>query len=225
MLRQIFRMIRNGADVARVRPLPRGAAIVAETFADHRISPRRFVPKMFPLDGVGAELGVFTGLFSTELLRHARPRKAYFVDPWRLAHGARFPDWGRYTAYGRLATADAEALARARIAAAAGGAETKIVVGYSTEFLAHLPDETLDWVYLDSSHSYAGTRDELALLARKLKPGGIVAGDDWHDDREHRHAGVAQAVEESIDEGRFALVGTYPEMQWAARRTDRKSVV
>lgn len=218
MLNRMSRIMRNGADIAGVRPLPRGAAIVAEALADHRISPRRFVPKMFPSGGVGAELGVFTGLFSTQLLRYARPRKAYFVDPWGLAHGARFPDWGRYTAYGRLTTDDAEALARARIAAAAGDAETTIVVGYSTDFLESLPDDTLDWVYLDSSHSYAGTRDELALLSHKLKPGGIVAGDDWHADRGHRHAGVAQAVEEAVDEGRFALLGAFDEMQWAARR-------
>lgn len=218
MLHQMTGIMRNGADLAGLRPLPRGAAIIAEAFADHRISRRRFVPKMFPVGGVGAELGVFTGLFSTQLLRYARPRKAYFVDPWGLAHGTHFPDWGRYTAFGRLATQDAERLARARIAAASGDTETTVVVGYSTDFLASIPDEALDWVYLDSSHSYAGTRDELALLSHKLKPGGIVAGDDWHDDRGHRHAGVAQAVQEAVAEGRFTLLGAYDAMQWAARR-------
>jgi len=45
--------------------------------------------------------------------------------------------------------------------------------------LTRMPDEHLDWAYLDTTHQYDQTATELQLLKQKVKPGGIIAGDDW----------------------------------------------
>lgn len=212
-------MAGNCVDVLRIGPIPQNfAAFLSEFMADHRVSKRRFMAKMLPRGGVGVELGVFTGLFSTELLRHSASKKVYFVDPWHLEFGSTYPDWGRYTGHGRLLTGIALALAKTRIRKYAGATEAEIVVGYSKEFLSGLADGELDWAYVDSSHSYQGTKEELALLKSKVKRGGLILGDDWHGEPDHAHSGVAQAVYESIAAGEFELVGVFPEMQWMIRR-------
>ncbi len=38
---------------------------------------------MLPKGGVGAELGVWKGEFSVRLLKGAKPRQLYLIDPWR----------------------------------------------------------------------------------------------------------------------------------------------
>jgi hypothetical protein len=43
---------------------------------------------------------------------------------------------------------------------------------------------------------YEHTWAELELLQQKVKPGGLIAGHDWHPDPEHRHHGVYLAVHE-----------------------------
>jgi len=45
--------------------------------------------------------------------------------------------------------------------------------------IASLPDQHLDWVYLDTDHSLETTRKELELLLPKMKAGGIIAGHDY----------------------------------------------
>ncbi len=162
-------------------------------------------------------MGVFTGLFSATLLAVTQPRKMYFVDPWWREFGDRYPDWGMYTDGGRLATRVAYEASSRRIRRHAGRAETVVEVGYSTEFLPSKPDGHFDWVYLDASHAYEKVRAELALVRPKMRPGGVVAGDDYYTDADHIHAGLARAVQEAAAGGAYELVGTFAAAQWALR--------
>ena len=76
----------------------------AETNICHRIEQRSFISAYIPSNSIGAEVGVFTGLFSKRLLEFTNPRKLFLVDPWWLKHGKMYPDWGKYTDHGRLST-------------------------------------------------------------------------------------------------------------------------
>ncbi|WP_246706365.1 class I SAM-dependent methyltransferase [Rhizobium laguerreae] len=211
--------IRNAQDILSVGSIPLDSKFLrAEFLSDHRLKSRQFLCDLFPKGGVGAEFGVFTGLFSTILLDRAKPKSAYFVDPWWLIFGNHYPDWGVYTANGRLSTSRAHDVASRRIKRSAQGASVSVHVDYSVPFLEQLPDDHLDWVYLDSSHSYDGTAEELKVLRCKVKSGGIVAGDDWHDALDHAHSGVAVAVREAVGAGAFEMIGSYPALQWAIRR-------
>ncbi|WP_144292162.1 class I SAM-dependent methyltransferase [Rhodoligotrophos appendicifer] len=185
----------------------------------HRARERRFLFKYIPPGSVGAELGVFSGLFSVQLARLPKIAKITFVDPWWKAFGDHYPDWGAYTAHGRLTTRAAYDAARRRIDRVDLPGRD-IAIGHSQDWLASLTDESLDWVYLDSSHAYEETSRELALLARKIRSRGIVLGDDWHPDPNHVHHGVAQAVHEAVRSGDFEIIMCGQKKQWALRRCD-----
>ena len=86
---QLSAFAKNARDVIKAGNLRWDLSLIrSEMTTDHRISDRRFLADMLPKGGIGAEIGVFTGLFSTVLLEIARPKKIYFVDPW----------WGELTA-------------------------------------------------------------------------------------------------------------------------------
>ena len=42
-----------------------------------------------------------------------------------------------------------------------------------------VPDESLDYVYVDARHDYCATYEDIDLWWPKLKPGGILAGHDY----------------------------------------------
>src|SRR6266404_4209598 len=67
-------------------------------------------------------------------------------------------------------------------------------------------DSYFDWVYLDTSHEYARTTRELAVLKRKVRRGGLMAGDDWQPDLNHAHHGLCRAGRELCDAWGWELV-------------------
>ena len=78
----------NAIDVVRTGTVGLKIDLLAAEFrSNHRISARRFIADLLPKGAVGAELGVFTGFFSASLLRYARPKKMFFVDPWWKMYG------------------------------------------------------------------------------------------------------------------------------------------
>jgi hypothetical protein len=88
--------------------------------------------------------------------------------------------------------------------------------------LEQFSDHSLDWAYIDSSHQYQHTIEELDILVDKITPEGVIAGDDWRRDPTHRHHGVCKAVMERVATGTFELLAVdEPACQWAIRRTCR----
>jgi hypothetical protein len=149
-----------------------------------------------PRGSVGAEVGVFRGQFTRHILDVVRPSRLHLVDAWWLLYGERYPDWGAYTDHGRLGTREAYEEVREILRRHDRAGVAVIHVADDLQCLAGFPPETFDWVYLDSSHEYEHTRRELALLVPRMKRGGVICGDDWHDDPAHEHHGVAKAVRE-----------------------------
>src|SRR5580658_1093445 len=123
------------------------------------------VLELLPKGTIGAELGVFMGGFSRTILEAARPARLYLVDPWWVGYGEYYPDWGEYTDNGQLRTRDAYQRAVTCVRGASFKTEVKFCVDRSADWLRSLEDEHLDWVYLDSTHQYQDTIQELGLLA------------------------------------------------------------
>jgi Methyltransferase domain len=213
-------------DILLSRYVPRNISILrAELRASHRVGGRRFVVDLIPADSTGAELGVFTGLFSSILARQRKISRVTFVDPWWTAFGDYYPDWGAYTDYGRVNTHHAYEVAEKRILRS-GLPNRLIEITSSYDWLERQPNESLDWVYLDSTHSYEGTKRELELLNLKVKDTGMIIGDDWQIDRNHYHHGVCLAVNESVKSSNFELILCGPRNQWILRRSLRdKSIL
>jgi hypothetical protein len=173
--------------------------------------PRRekFLERL-PKHAVVAEIGVFRGEFSREIVRVAMPRELHLIDGWWELFGERFPDWGHYTDGGRLGTKAAYEEA----VAAVDGAPATFHVGDDREILSRFPDAYFDWVYLDSSHDFDQTIEELQLLAPKVKPGGFIAGHDWTEDPENPHHGVSRAVTQFCATSGWHVVALDNMTQW-----------
>ena len=55
----------------------------------------------------------------------------------------------------------------------------KINIGLSTEVVKDFNDNYFDLVYIDTSHSYKTTIEELELYSEKVKIDGVIAGHDY----------------------------------------------
>jgi hypothetical protein len=179
---------------------------------------------LLPRNSVGAEIGVFTGEFSNTIIKAVEPRILYLVDPWDLAYGDNYPDWGSYTQHGALKTARAVA---ETISRTTSNRKTKveIVKQYAYDWLPSIPDGHLDWIYLDSSHAYEATLQELNFSRTKVKTEGIICGHDFAIGRNDMHHAVFRAVTEFTRQGEFEIIWAGPWLQWAIRRSHIPRVV
>ena len=56
--------------------------------------------------------------------------------------------------------------------------------------LRDIPEEGIDFIYLDGAHDYKNVKLELPLYYRKLRPGGVLAGLIATMERTHSDAKV-----------------------------------
>jgi|GEM_PF-622918 len=183
-----------------------------------RLYDRRWILQYAPKEGVGAELGVYRGHFAEILVRELKPKRIYLVDGWRK-FGEKF-SWGQnspYTGFGKLTTKYALEETKLRMLHYLDHSNVVIVEGLIEDFLKLVP-EKLDWVYLDSSHSYEATLRELKLISLVLKPDGVIMGDDFKPDPTHQHHGVFRAIHEFIKDGEWRLIACGPAGQWCLKR-------
>ena len=79
--------------------------------------------------------------------------------------------------------------------------------GDSSVELAKAPDRLFDSIYVDGDHSPAGVQRDTDVVKRKLRPGGIVAFNDYTlwSVIEQAPYGICHAVASLLDEG-FKLI-------------------
>ncbi|MFA3920768.1 class I SAM-dependent methyltransferase [Ruegeria hyattellae] len=180
-----------------------------------RLARRRWVLKHAGTGGVGAEIGVFRGQFSALICEIAKPRALYLVDPWTTL-GETF-GWGKeYTSFDKLTTLSARQEAQARVADFPEVTCHMIEATYPA-CQDRLPDQ-LDWAYLDASHKYEPTLNELRHLDSHVTPDGVIMGDDWDPNPESAHYGVFLAVQQFVRESAWEIVAAGHGRQWVLRR-------
>jgi SAM-dependent methyltransferase len=183
---------------------------------------RAFCRKQFlknlPKDSVGAELGVFRGEFTKHILQIVQPRELHLVDVWWTRFGEFYPDWGEYTNFGKLSTKRAFESAQKTVQLYGPQKNCVFFVGDDLEYLRGFADSYFDWIYLDTTHAYEHTKLELKLLARKIKPDGLIMGHDWYKNSKHPHHGVYKAVNEFCLENNWTLVALDQSTQWCIKR-------
>lgn len=185
-----------------------------------KLSPekRHNIFKLLPPNSIGAEIGVFKGDFSKLILKYAKPNRVHFIDVWWTLYGEYYPDWGEYTNYGKLSTYKAYDIFLNNIKPYKGNIDIQIHTGNDIDILNNFPDNYFDWVYIDSSHEYEHTYNELVLLDKKIKRDGIICGHDYVNDINHIHYGVKKAVHEFLIEYNYHLFYTDKFTQWAIKR-------
>ena len=148
-----------------------------------------------PKRGVGAEVGTWKGDFSANLLRRTRPERLYLIDPWEYRDDPAYANamFGDRTPGGQQKMDAIHDAVRHRFEAEIAAGRVIVKRSRSTEAAAGL--EPLDWVYIDGDHTYPAVRGDLEAFYPLVRPGGVLAGDDygmvgWWDD------GVKKAVDE-----------------------------
>jgi predicted O-methyltransferase YrrM len=113
-----------------------------------------------------------------------------------------------------------KAYANAKKIVEISGQENKVefLIGDDLAILKKFPDHSLDWVYLDSSHKYEHTVQELEILKGKVKLEGVIMGHDWEPDQEHRHYGVYKAINEFCKKYNWEITELDRFTQWSIKR-------
>ena len=77
------------------------------------------------------------------------------------------------------------------------GENVRILRMRSEEVAPLFPDHSVDFVFIDGDHSYEAVSRDIRLWKTKVRPGGILAGDDYlGDDKRPAQVGVRRAVDE-----------------------------
>ena len=122
------------------------------------------------LSGSGVEIGVFTGDFSSELLRTWRGERLYLVDPWRSMDDY-IDDLNHHNmddAYHTMLRNIQPYQDRAVVCRAT-----------SLEAVVTFADESLDFAYIDANHEYGHIMQDMDVWYPKIKKGGILCGHDF----------------------------------------------
>ena len=160
-----------------------------------RVSLLEWLPK----NGVVAECGVNRGDFSAEILSHCVPQKLLLIDSWESR---------RYSERNMEVVLD-------RFENEISQGTVQVVRKRSVSALNEVPDGSLSWVYLDTTHDYHTTKDELKISSQKVAADGLIAGHDYTIGNWSRYLryGVIEAVNEfCLTEGwGFAAITHEPD--------------
>lgn len=139
----------------------------------------------------GAEIGVCKGHYSKTLCENIPGLKLTAIDAWKnISHTRReriHRNSTRRQAFMNLTPFGATILKKT-----------------SMEAVKNVPDEALDFVFIDADHRYEFVRDDIREWTKKVKPGGIVSGHDYFEGSSE-DGGVIQAVDEYVKEHNYEL--------------------
>lgn len=108
------------------------------------------------------EVGVAEGGFSLEIWKRLQPSHMTLVDTWEAK---------RYSpGYEKV---------REKFSSEIGKGSVSIVQSLSVDFLNSCPDNSFDFIYIDTSHTYGNTIHELRIADRVISSNGFLAGHDY----------------------------------------------
>ena len=141
---------------------------------------------------VGCEIGVEKGKNAQTMFEIIPNLKLYAVDPYkqhtRLSNGA--------TGYLRHFDDRYLRMVKRQAQKRLQGRNAEIIEKFSGDAVKDIPDNCLDFVYIDGDHSYDFVMLDIIVWGRKVRKGGIVSGHDYfyNNDKEGRRAKVTQAI-------------------------------
>ncbi|WP_294606322.1 class I SAM-dependent methyltransferase [uncultured Roseovarius sp.] len=151
---------------------------------------------LIPKQGRGVEIGVWDGKFSQVILDETNPTQLVLIDPWDMLSDDT-EDTFVHSRWGDTDYMGAMYLNVARLYAHLP--QVILCKGFSVPVLETFPDNYFDWMYIDGNHRYEHVLADLRVAARKLRVGGLIAGDDFfwkQDDRQQ----VREAVLDFLGE-------------------------
>ena len=174
-----------------------------------------FVKKL-PRNAVAAEVGVLRGGFSEMILEHATPKEFHMVDCWKHQTGNYVADPSNLKQH-EMDEMYREVCEKFNDYENKNGvvADVHIHREFSRDAVKIFDDHYFDWVYIDADHTYDAACMDLKWWWPKVKPGGVLAGHDYH--AKVAWVEVKRAVDEFLKEQDLSLAYTsnasYPD--WA----------
>lgn len=134
----------------------------------------------------GCEVGVWQGKNAFNIVNAIPEAKILLVDPYSNHPYVRKPrtEW-------RIENAEGQAHNRLQ------GKNVVFIRKLSEDAVKDIPDESLDFVYIDGEHHYDQVMLDNILWSRKIRKGGIAAGHDYYKDDKHL-MGVVYAVNDYV---------------------------
>jgi hypothetical protein len=152
------------------------------------LATRNELPSFFRNSGykVGAEIGVYKGEFTEKLCQAGL--KVYGIDPYLVYKNYRKhpgePDYEEMY----KSTRD--------LLESYGG---KLIRKTSLDALEDIPDNSLDFVYIDGNHSIRYATEDIYEWFRKVRPGGAMSGHDYYLDNHNPYWIRACHVKLAVD--------------------------
>jgi Methyltransferase domain len=120
-----------------------------------------------------AEVGVYRGEFARHILGSCPAIESYcMIDPWR-----HLDDWNKPA---NRPDDTFQKIYDEAMDATADHADKRIVLrGRTTEVVDQIADSSLDFAYIDGDHTLRGITIDLVKVLPKIRPGGLIGGDDF----------------------------------------------
>lgn len=133
---------------------------------------------------LGVEVGVRDGGYSKVLMDIIPGLTLYGVDPFEPHHGYR--DHVRKSTFQAFEQEAHDKLDRY---------DTYYFMrDYSSQAVDKFADNSLDFVYIDGDHSFYEATFDIEKWSQKVRPGGIISGDDYFNHKGNARIHVYQVV-------------------------------
>ena len=161
-----------------------------------------------PKDGFVAEIGVYRGGFSEDILRANQPKKLHLIDLWGLEDADLYSiaQGGAKWVETLNSLRDAYVEVQSKFAHGIASGRIEVHRSHSCDAAKLFPDRYFDWIYIDAMHDHESVFSDLQAFKSKIKPGGFILGHDFHTFLDPEVFGVVRAVREFILLGEFELL-------------------
>lgn len=129
----------------------------------------------------GAEIGVAEGHYSETLCKAIPDLELLCVDPWH-----------RYSGNPRAHSKEHQEFSLNETKRKLVGYNAKLIQDFSMNAVRDVKDNSLDFCYIDGHHGFDWAMCDIIEWSKKVRSGGIVAGDDYYH---FKWAGVVEAVQ------------------------------
>ena len=116
----------------------------------------------------GAEVGVEKGSNSIVLCHNIPNLKLFCIDPWRLYRGG-----------GHLQANHIQRRYLTNLKQTLSSYNVTFIEKLSLDAVRDIPENSLDFVYIDANHRFDYIMQDLIEWSRRVKPGGIISGHDY----------------------------------------------
>lgn len=159
------------------------------------ISNKTELYSLFPKNGVGAELGVCQGDNAVLLYNYTQPSSLYLIDIW-IKNKETYKHCPSDLHYDNWMDMVSKKLPHSNV---------YLVRQDTIKWLDSIPDDFLDWIYIDSSHAYDHVSVEYSKAIKKVKRGGIISGHDFYCHPKAWKTGVIRAVLNQVQNNNLLL--------------------